>query len=155
MCGFATALWKINVLHYNFSNKTILLNMCSTVYICVCIYIVCTNNNCQVISFSSTSYKNTEKKYYNYIQRHNKLPHCCKSGSFLFFIFQYQRLLRLYSKYKIMNGMLEWILVWIYLYYSTNIIKRAAEWINEKFNFFRGAHSRIVRSLKAWQEFWS
>ena len=155
MCGFATALWKINVLHYNFSNKTILLNMCSNVCIYMCIYIVCTNNNCQVISFSSTSYKKKEKKYYDYIQRHNKLPHCCKSGAFLLFILKTLKVSTLYFEYKIMNGMLEWIPVWVYLYYSTNIIKRAAEWINEKFNFFREAHSRIVRSLKAWQEFWS
>ena len=123
--------------------------ICVPMCVYMCIYIVCTNNNCQVISFSSTSYKKKEKKYYDYIQTHNKLPHCCKSGGFLFVA------LSLYFEYKIMNGILEQIPVWVYLYYSTNIIKRAAEWINEKFNFFRGAHSRIVRSLKAWQEFWS
>ena len=30
-----------------------------------------------------------EKKYYDYIQRHNKLPNCCKSGAFLLLILQY------------------------------------------------------------------
>ena len=103
MCGFATALWKINVLHYNFSNKTILLNMCSNVCIYMCIYIVCTNNNCQVISFSSTSYKKKEKKYYDYIQRHNKLPNCCKSGAFLIFILQYYFAISLYLNTWIQN----------------------------------------------------